>query len=322
MKIPIPNNPLGNINAYLINTPDGSLLIDSGWNTEEAFESLKTQIESTGVTLADIKYIAITHIHPDHYGLVGRLEKYNQAKLIIHKIERSFLNARYLNTEELLNEMEHWLRINGVPANDHAAFTQESLAFLGLVDTALPVQEVQGGEHILLDDFDLKIVWTPGHSPGHICFYEQNRKILFAGDFILEKITPNISMSNQTSSNPLINYINSLNQVKSFDIDHILPGHGKSFTGFSERANQLIAHHEQRLEEMLALFQNEQKTAYQISLATKWFLPWERLPAFSKRMAVTETLAHLELLFARGSLQKRDQSGCIWYYPSNQKTGN
>ncbi len=322
LKIPIPNNPLENINAYLINTPQGSLLIDTGWNTQAAFQSLKTQVESTGVTLADIHYIAITHIHPDHYGLVGRLEKHTPAKLIIHEIERSFLDSRYLHTEQLLAEMEHWLRMNGVPAEERATFSKASLGILGLVEVALPDLEVKGGEHIQLGDFDLEILWTPGHSPGHICFYEKNRKILFAGDHILQKTTPNISMNNPTATNPLVDYIQSLNQMKSREIDLILPGHGDPFTGFSERAQHLIQHHERRLQEMLNLFQNEPKTAYQISLATQWFLPWEKLPAFSKRMAVTETLAHLELLFERGRLKKSLQSDIVWYSPNNIKPGD
>ena len=104
MKIPIPDNPLGNINAYLIKSDEGSMLVDTGWNTSVAFESLVNQMKSHGVDLSDLKYIFITHIHPDHYGLAGKLANYTNAKLIIHEKDKELLDSRYikLNFQEPL----------------------------------------------------------------------------------------------------------------------------------------------------------------------------------------------------------------------------
>src|SRR5512133_3438704 len=102
LRIPIPDNPLGFINAYLVKADEGSLLIDTGWNSDEAFEALQGQLAEAGVTFKDLKYIAITHVHPDHYGLVGRVEKHTQAKLILHEAERSLLYSRYVNYDPLL----------------------------------------------------------------------------------------------------------------------------------------------------------------------------------------------------------------------------
>jgi len=313
LKIPIPDNPLGFINAYLVKAHEGSLLIDTGWNTDQGFEALKLQLGEAGLTFEDLKYIAITHIHPDHYGLVGRLAKYTNASLIIHEIERSLLYSRYVNYDDLLNEMDEWLKVNGVPSSDRPKLRMASLEILGMVEVAMPDQVVHGGEHITLGNFDLEIVWTPGHSPGHICFYDRARKVLFSGDHILQKTTPNVSMNSQSIGNPLVDYLNSLHQISKMPVDLVLPAHGQPFNHLSERLRELQQHHENRLNEMVAAFNGEPKTAYTIAASVTWYVPWQELAPFSKRQAVTETLAHLELLLARGVLTKTMQDGIVWY---------
>lgn len=313
LKIPIPDNPMGFLNAYLVKSAEGSLLIDTGWNTDASFEALNRQLAEAGVTLADLKYILITHVHPDHYGLVGRVEKHTPAKLIIHEIERSLLYSRYVDFKALLEEMDCWLEVNGVPADDRPSLQLASMEILGLIQVAMPDQLVHGGEHIIIGDFDLELIWTPGHSPGHLCLFDRSRGLLFSGDHILEKTTPNVSMNSQTISNPLVNYLNSLRQIAQLPVELVLPAHGEPFTGFHHRLKEIEVHHEVRLSEMLAMFDGAPKTAYDIAIDTTWFLPWNELPSFSKRMAVTETLSHLELLLARGRLTKSMENGTFRY---------
>ncbi len=314
MRIPIPDNPLGYINAYLIKSDEGSILVDTGWNTEDAFVTLYSQLEEYGVTFSDLKYIFMTHIHPDHYGLVGRIEKYTDAKLIIHKCDKDLLNSRYIQTDDLVDDMTEWLGINGVPDEEQTFFSHASLNILGYVDVAMPDIVVNGGERINLGEFNFEVIWTPGHSPGHICLYEKKNKLLLAGDHILEKISPNISLNSQTVNNPLEEYMNSLSKMKNLQVDLVLPGHGKVFSGFKVRLDQLLEHHENRLMEMMKAFRSVPLTAYQIAVQTNWFLPWEQLPPFSKRITVTETLAHLELLVSRGFLEKKQQAGIFHYF--------
>lgn len=314
MRIPIPDNPLQIINSYLIKTDEGSILVDTGWNTEEAFISLQTQMEYHGVSFSNLKYIFMTHIHPDHYGLVGRIEKFTEAKLIIHKLDKAILNARYIQTDNLVDEMTEWLKFNGVPEAEQTTFSHASLKMLGYVDVALPDIIVSGGEKISLGDNTFEVIWSPGHSPGHICFFEEKKKLLIAGDHILEKISPNISMNNPTTNNPLVDYMNSLDEMKKLDVEFVLPGHGRVFSNYRERIDQLLIHHEKRLLEMLTNFKKGPLTAYQVAIDTKWYLPWKKLPMFSKRVAVTETLAHLELLVTRSQLKKKIQAGIVLYY--------
>jgi glyoxylase-like metal-dependent hydrolase (beta-lactamase superfamily II) len=312
-KIPLENNPLGYINSYLIKTSDGCILVDSGWNTEDAFTTLLNSIEGAGAALEDIRYLIITHIHPDHYGLAGRIKELSGATLILHEIEHRFLDSRYQHFDELLEATEGWLRINGVPLQARSTLQRASLEILGLVSLSTPDYPVFGNERICLGEVELEILWTPGHSPGHICLYERQRKILFSGDHVLEKISPNVSMNTQTQSNPLIDYQNSLRQLKDLDVSLILPGHGDPFSDLNGRISSLLEHHEVRLNEILTACKNSSKTAYDIAKNTTWFKPWDELPPFSQRTAVTETLSHLELLLSRGLLTKTTKNGVFYY---------
>jgi glyoxylase-like metal-dependent hydrolase (beta-lactamase superfamily II) len=316
LKVPIPGNSLGFINAYLVKSGNESMLIDTGWNTDESFNSLTSQLNEIGVSYENLKYIAITHTHPDHYGLVGRLEKFTNAKLVIHELERSLLTSRYTHTEHILDDMQLWLEINGVPDAARPLLQNASMAMLGLVAVALPDIIVRGGEHLKVGDYDFEILWTPGHSPGHICFYERNQQVLFSGDFILPRITPNISMHAKTIGNPLVDYLSSLHQVMKLPAKLILPSHGDPFEDLPKRAREIMEHHEKRMQDILKVFSGKPETAYQIASEIPWSkkgTQWDDLTPLDKRMAITETLAHLELMTARGSLIKDLINGLVWY---------
>ena len=320
LKVPIPGNSLGFLNAYLIKTNDGSMLIDTGWNTEESYSELIRQLGEAGVTLMDLRYIAITHAHPDHFGLVGRLAPQTSAHLVIHRIEQSFLDSRYVHYEQLLEEMDHWLQINGVPDAGRPALQRASLEVLGLVAVAMPDMLVSGGEHLKLGDFELEMILTPGHSPGHLCFYEPDKKLLFSGDHVLPHITPNVSMNVQSEKNPLQDYLDALKRVGGLPVNLVLPAHGDIFCDLGGRVAEILEHHEKRSREMLQVFAGEPRTAFQVASHVRWGSDgkrWDDLPSLHKRWAVTETLAHLEMLSAQGILGKTERAGLIWYEPKD-----
>ena len=322
LKVPIPDNPLGYLNSYLVKADEGCLLVDTGWNTDEAFGSLARQLGEEGVSFTDLKYIAITHVHPDHYGLVGRLKQHTKAELVIHEIERSFLESRYVRYENLLDEMDQWLRINGVPEADRPQLQRASLAVLGLVWVAMPDHPVRGGEHLKVGDFDFEVIWTPGHSPGHICLYERARRVLMSGDHVLPVITPNVSMHSQSMGNPLADYVDSLRAVEALPADVILPAHEHVFHDLPKRIKEIHEHHAERKRHIVEAFAGEPKTGYQIAATIPWEtmgVAWPDLAPLHKRSAVTETLAHLELMRAEGILIKSSKDGVVCYAVAQPK---
>jgi len=321
-EIDIPNSPLGHTNSYLVQGDDGHLLIDTGWNSEEAFESLTEQLAETGTDIKDIGHIVITHVHPDHYGLVGRLREISPVKISLHQLEKELVDFRYLKTEEYLRQMKQWLQINGVP--DDLLSTMQTTPSGGmrvLVPAVPDITTLQEGETVSTGVFNLQVLWTPGHSPGHICLYEPTHKILFSGDCVIPGITPNISLSAPSGANPLRDFFNSLNRVKALDVNLILPGHAQPFTSLSTTIEEVFQHHDFRIGEMLQALAAQPKTAYEVSTEMTWMLDeggtrFQNLTPRDKRMAIMEALAHLEAMRVDGRVVKSSRDSIIYYQPT------
>ncbi len=318
LKIPIPNNPLEYTNIYLAQGDSECLLIDAGWDSEAALQSLKRQLTEIGLDFRDISRIIVTHGHGDHYGLAGKLREISQARIILHYLDKDLMSQRLINTEEFLRQTEQWMRINGMPANE---LPMSQLAPMGMrrsIAPTLPDITLRGGETISTGDFNFKVIWTPGHSPGHICLYETTQKILFSGDHILPVITPHISLQPQSNANPLGDFLNSLNMVKQLDVNLVLPAHEHLFNNLQKRIDELLQHHKQRNSEILETIKAEPKTAYQISMKITWMptlggVSFQNLAPGDRRMAILETLAHLEAMKIEGKVTKFHRDSITYY---------
>lgn len=315
-KVPIPDNPLGYLNAYLIKGQRQRMLVDTGWNTDEALNSLGQQLAEAGMQFQDITHILITHIHPDHYGLAGRLKQLSGAEMIFHEVEKVYVESRYVEYGNLMEEMEQWLRINGVPDEDLPQLQQASVGMTHVVSAVWPDRTVRGGEKLSIGDFEFEVLWTPGHSPGHICLYEPHKRILISGDHVLPIITPHVSLHAQSMGNPLADYVDSLQAVEDLDVGLVLPAHEHIFYDLKKRAAEIRQHHEERKQAILDAIGNGRQTAFQISAKIPWNVPgvtWETMATFDRRSAVMETLAHLELMRLESKVHKFLKDGIAYY---------
>lgn len=317
LKLPIPmaESTLTHVNAYLIQGKNGYLLVDTGWNAKETFDTLQKHLIEIGAGIKDISQILVTHIHPDHYGMAGRVRQLSGASIAMHEIEKGFIESRYIKMDRLLEQTDRWLDMNGMPPDEADDLRDATVGLEQYVVPVFPDITLHGGETIDTGVFIFQVLWTPGHSSGHICLYEPEKKVLLSGDHILPTITPNISQHPQSIENPLGRYIKSLQELRQLNVELILPGHDEPFTEFRPRIDEIIRHHEQRNQEILTAVKAETKTAYQIALEVTWGISgrWQDLPAFHKRMAVFETLAHLELMTANRQTEKLTKKDIIYY---------
>jgi glyoxylase-like metal-dependent hydrolase (beta-lactamase superfamily II) len=319
LPLPLKDSPLGHVNTYLVRADNGYLLVDCGWDTADTLRALEGHLRALDIRLPDIRHLIITHIHPDHYGLAGRLREISSAELSFHRIERLYIESRYVNADELMAEMREWLHVNGTPAEELDRLNRSSMSMMDRVQIAYPDRTLDGGEEIPCGRFAFRVIWTPGHSAGHICLYEPRHKILLSGDHVLPHITPSVGMHVQTTSNPLADYIDSLKLIGKLEAELIMPGHGEPFQGLPERTHELLAHHQRRLDEVIALLlrrPGEPHSGFELASQMTWSRrrSWDDLTGFERRMAVTEALAHIELLHARGQVSKRYEGGSITYF--------
>ncbi len=317
LKLPInvKDSNLEYINTYLIRGEKGYLLVDSGWNTDESFSTFHNYLLKHKIGFQDIKQILVTHVHPDHYGMAGHIKQLSGAKIYMHDIEKDYIRPRYIDMNELLALTDKQLISNGASVDETEVLRDASLGLENFIVPTPPDVILHDGEIIDIGTFSFRAIWTPGHSSGHICLYEPKKKILFSGDHILPKITPNVGLHPQSIDNPLGRYIESLQQIKKLDIDLTLPGHDQPFKNVKARIDEIIHHHDLRNLEILKTLTSGAQTAYRIAQQISWGENngWQDLPPFHQRMAVFETLAHLEMMASEGRVDKFSREGVFYY---------
>jgi len=320
LRIPLPNSPLKHLNSYLILHEDHFTLVDTGLNDPRTYDELRRQLSEIGLQAETLTSIILTHFHIDHAGLISKLRKASNAKLMLHNKEVELSKRFSSNSNALWAETASFFETNGVhlpllkqmrKANPR---TSNPDVYAELAKTEIPLK---GGEAISVGQYCFQAIWTPGHSPGHVCLYEPKKHILVAGDHLLPTITPNVSQSRK-NGNPLTDYLNSLEKIEELSVSLVLPAHEEAFTNHSERIRQLRLHHQKRAQDILNQLQKQELTAYQVSSKIQWDVPypsWNDFPPLQKYLAIGEVIAHLKLLQEQG-LVKRIQKAGVHYYAS------
>ncbi len=317
--LPLPGFALKAINAYLIRGDDGWLLVDCGWNTFPVFDALQSTLAELNISFKDIRQIVVTHIHPDHFGMVGRLVELCGCSYAISETEARLIEPRYVHMDNLLVDLGNFLGKHGVPADEVAALKTASMPVLRFVAPALPETLLKGGEVIEAGKYRFKVLFTPGHSPGHICLYDSNSGVLLAGDQVLWRQTPNVSLHAQQQGNPLLDFLESLRLLDTLDVSLVLPGHDETSRDLHGRVRELLEHHARRNEEVLQILNREAMTAYEVAPKIGWVTSaaaWQKMPSLDKRFALHETLAHLEYLTSLSMVHKIAANGKIIFQKS------
>jgi len=299
IEVPLPNTPLKAVNSYVIRGAERNLVIDTGMRHEMCQGALEAGLRELDVDLARTDFF-ITHFHADHLGLVSHFAT-DGSTIYFNEFEAKV-------TESLRDAGAFWDRVSAVargsgtpeaeireamgthPGAKYGPATYPDFAILG------------DGDVLRAGDYRFECVATPGHTPGHLCLYERDRRIFVSGDHILDDITPNIS-SWFEDLNPLEDYLASLEKVSALDVALVLPGHRRVFEDFQGRIAELKHHHDVRTQEVLDLLAAGGKTAYETASEMTWDIEadsWQAFPIMQKWFATGEAATHLRYLAGRG----------------------
>ena len=317
IPLPMPSDGLKAVNVYAIeDDKKGFTLIDGGWAVAPARVQLEAAFKQLGTTPKSITQILVTHSHRDHYTMAVALRKefgmpiaigVGEKQMLTTLINRGLKNfgaqmelLREADADELANEIE------AIDRNIDIADGWE------LPDTWLPPGEIDLGKR------RVTVIPTPGHTKGHIVFADPENGVLFAGDHVLPHITPSIGFEGIPSESPLQDFLGSLSLVRKMPDLKLMPAHGPAGSSTHERVDALVAHHDERLGEMLAKFSpGRAETARGIASSVGWTRrkrPLMDLDPFNRMLAICETVAHLRLLVAGGKLTaKHDSSRVVLY---------
>ncbi len=153
---------------------------------------------------------------------------------------------------------------------------------------------IEDGARPLGERGPLRAIWTPGHTPGHLCFAHETHDVLLTGDHVLPRISPNISPSPGDDADVLGQFLASLEALAGTEVDEVLPAHEYRFRGLPARVGQLREHHRARLAEILAVVGAlDGCTTADVAERLTWSRPWEQNQGVVRRSAIGETYAHL-----------------------------
>lgn len=308
IKIPMTGNPLKYLNSYVVRSADRNLIIDTGLNNEECHKAMLAGLGELNVDLARTDFF-ITHFHADHFGLVLKLVT-STSTVFFNRPDSEFLEG-FSSWEPMLK----YARRYGFPKDQARAAIESHPGFKHGSAWMPETNILEDDEVIEAGEYLFKCVATPGHSRGHMCLYEPSKKLFVAGDHILADITPNIQCWTD-DSNPLQDYINSLDKVYKLDIDLVLPGHRKLIRNFRERIEELKQHHYKRAEDILVILKTGSKNAFETASEMKWDIDaksWDDFPLAQKWFATGEAIAHLRYLEAQQQISRVTKGDVIFF---------
>ena len=298
LKVPVPF-PLKFIASYLVEESDGWTVIDTGFDYPPAREAWESGAAEVGLSLEkDVARVIVTHLHPDHIGLARWLEEQSGAP--VWMLEGEIENARHVwDPERSTEDFVRFLLRNGMDLRTAGATANATRLGVRVPER---LNALRPGHVIELGGSEARVVHTPGHSDFHFVLHDERRRLMFAGDHLLLHITPNIGLWTYTAPRPLKRYLGSIQGLRGMGVDLVLPGHGPLFHDLDGRIDELLVHHEERLEVMHAAFAGEPATPFEIA---RRVFP-EDLSYHQLRFALAETLAHLEHLVGEGRAERLD----------------
>jgi glyoxylase-like metal-dependent hydrolase (beta-lactamase superfamily II) len=307
IKVPLPGSPLKYLNSYVIKG-ERNLVVDTGLNRDECLAAMTEGLAELEVDTANTDFY-ITHLHADHFALTPKLAS-PSSRIFFNRPEAEIIEA-HTGWEAMIA----YGGLNGFPEDELQAALANHPGFKFGSDWVPELSLIDEGQVFAVGDYRFTSLATPGHSRGHTCLWEADKKILIAGDHILDDITPNIQCWWE-DDDPLAKYLHNLDRVDALGAELVLPGHRRLVTDCARRVAQLKQHHAERLQEILVILEAGPANAYEVAAKMSWDIKadsWQDFPVAQKWFATGEALAHLRYLENQGSLSRDQQARPMTY---------
>jgi len=311
IEIPFPENSLKSVNSYVVRDWERNLIIDTGMYNDECLKAMERALAKLDIDLARTDFF-ITHCHGDHVGLVTRLIREGS---IVYLNELDAQIIAKIKTGVILHEIRAFLQMSGFPEKDPGKILPSRVKEEFSPLESLPLRFADDRDVIERGGYRFTCVRTPGHSKGHMCLYEPDKKLLIAGDHILKNITPGIQ-GRVDGENPLKEYLSSLDKIYALDVETVLPGHRAIFGNCKTRIEEIKEHHHQRNEEVLAILRQGSKTIYEVASQMTWNVDcdsWDSFPVVQSFFATGEAFAHLRFQEETGEIERKTDGWTVLY---------
>lgn len=299
LEIPLTNAIAPSTNCYLITDGDESLIIDPGAPQQESFDALVSHLDVLGIDRTRASF-ALTHFHPDHAGLLDRIAPPSSNVYVgATELRRARPEHARIRSQELARR----LFAENVSEDAVDVFLRMITRSVGFDLAAHDLRTVHEGDTIAVGRFVLDVLELPGHTAGHLAFYERVSRTLFCGDHVLGIISPCLEVP-FGGQDILQRYFDSLDRTLDVPLERLAWGHGVLRQDFLERVRWLAHHHRQRVEEARAVIENNpDRTGIDIVRSLHWSVPfdsWEDIPPIQRSTIIAGGLAVVDHLVDRG----------------------
>ena len=299
--------PVGPINLYLI-VDDPVTLVDTGPKTDESRDALEAELARLGFKLADIERVILTHTHEDHCGQAAMIQRASGASVFVHEWEESGISeaGRTRIHGSLLLQ-------SGVPSDQVDALASRYARIHQFSEIVEQIETYRDDEEFVFSSGSLRVVHTPGHTPGSCSLLRESSRLLLSGDTVLKTITPN-PVLNPDPIDPsrrfpaLGEYLVSLARIRNLSPTLIRTSHGDDITDYEEHFNRLVRHIRERQARVIGLVPRDGITAFEMA-----GLVFPGVKDIHRFLALSEAVAHLDFAVAEGRLMAEVREGVEWY---------
>lgn len=305
------------INLWLLRDGDGWTIVDTGVAMEQSREHWRAIFDST-LDGKPVKRVICTHMHPDHMGLAGWIVRKFDAEFWMSRLE--YITGRMLVADTGREAPEEGVRFYRAAGWDEDALDSYKIRFGGFGKAVSRVPDtfhrICDGDVIDIDGRPWRVVTGNGHSPEHVCLWQEELKLFISGDQVLPRISSNVSVfPTEPDGDPLSDWINSCKKLRAAMPGDVLvmPAHNEPFHGLHERLDNLVDGHERSLSRIEDRLRQSPRRA--IDLFGALFA--RKIGPDLLGMATGEAIAHANCLIARGRARRvLDEQGVVRYEPA------
>lgn len=313
LAIPTPFQ-IGAVNGYLT----GRTLIDPGPDSDDAWDALRDALEARDLAVADLERVLITHPHPDHFGLAGRLREAGAA--IVASAEAAAIIADFADRLTYEQEfLEPFLRRHGVAADVAGTVVRLPEAYLEFAPDCPVDRRLDDGERLELADAVLTTESVAGHAPGEVIYTAESPAgpVAVVGDHVLDPITPNPFLQpppDRGAERPRVlpAYNRSLDRLAERDFHRLYPGHRDRIDRPTHRIEQLRRFHEHRTDSVEDLVAEPRDAAMVMREL------FDDLPVTEVYSGMSEAIGHLDVLEQRGAVRREEREDRVQFVARDQ----
>jgi glyoxylase-like metal-dependent hydrolase (beta-lactamase superfamily II) len=282
---------IDHVHCYFLRSSSGGwILVDTGLGSRSPEERWQPVLDGLD---APVELIVVTHMHPDHVGGARDIADLTGAPVLQGREDYEQC-VRAWGEHDPKRFVEYWVS-HGMPPSEVDGILRDSHRLVDAVHWVRDPQRLDPGDEV--DGWRVEIL--RGHADGHIVLLRDD--VMIAGDVILAGITPTIGLYPRSRPDPLGDYFETLARIEQLAPRVAYAGHKDPIVAPASRAQEIGAHHVERLDATVAALDGSPRNAYDVSLT---LFPGD-LPSPLRRFAVAESLAHLERLIRADRAERR-----------------